>query len=753
MGKKLMTKRILLPLLVIFLSFNAYAFPTTPALNKDGSVVTGILTAEYDPLNQVFPVPVNLLYQGTMDGTINADGLLGADPTDFGDPFVALSALDGFSTTERWVTTFRDYSGENGGTPPAGIAPGSVIPGQSVRVFQITADGIVVPTGIIRELTPGVDYTAAAVTPYTLAIIPLRPLPELSSFMAVLTNDITDINGNNATPDQTYYLTKRRTPWIDENGNSTYALIPDATAQGLEPQRQITQAMEAVAASGGVNPDDIILAWTVQTQSITPVSKLVRSIAQPGDTVVGPTGVSTAEIGLFGLADLYAGIITLPYYLGVPSAENQIAPLTDFWTAEPGAYIPPFDQLGFDPTSTNVTVFNPFPVQTDDQTVPLLMTVPNANSGMTKPAAGWPTVIFGHGLRGNRTNMLGIADTLASLGFAVIAIDAPLHGITPDNEAFALLYIENTPFAPIANERTFDVDYVNNVTGAPGPDGIVDASGTHIINFTSLLTSRDNARQMHTDLSTLALSVPQIDIDGDGLPDLDGSSVHYASISMGSILGTPFVALEPTLSSAAMSVGMGGIFRGLIASPGLGPSIKAGLASVGLVEGTAEFELFLTVGQTVFDSADPINWSAEAALNRPIMVHEVIGDQVVPNFVPTAPLSGTEPMMAVMGLKSYSTTQSDPLGLRVGGRFVPPASHGSLLSPASSLAATLEMQAQFGSFFLSNGQIVVVMDEATMVPIPEMQGGSAPVATRSDFGNLGTRVISPQDLKQMKGRQ
>lgn len=568
----------------------------------------------------------------------------------------------------------------------------------------------------------------------------------------MLTNDINDVDGNDATADQTYFLTQRRTPWVDANGNSTYALIPDAQAQALEPQRQITNAMEAVAAAGGVNRDDIVLSWTVQTQSITPVTKLLRSIAQPAPTTMGPTGISTAALGLAGLADLYAGVITLPYYLGVPSAGNPIAPLTDFWTAEPGAYIPPFDQLGFDPNSTNVTVFNPFPVVTDMQTVPVLVTAPNANSGLSKPAAGWPTVIFGHGLQGNRTQVLAIADTLASIGFAAIAIDAPLHGITPQDAALAPLYVENTPFADGANERTFDVDYVNNQTGAPGPDGVVDRSGAHVINLTSMLTSRDNARQMNVDLSVLAVTVPTIDIDGDTLPDLDGSNVHYLGLSMGSILGTPFVAVEPTINSAALSVGMGGIARGLNGSQAIGPSIRAGLAAAGVEEGTAEFEQFFTVLQTVFDSADPINWAAEAALNHPVMVHEVIGDTVVPNFVPTAPLSGTEPLIAVMGLTSYSTTQSDPAGLRVAGRFVPPASHGSLLSPSSSLAATIEMQSQVASFFLTGGEVVIVTDEDTMVPVPQLQSGGQPVVVRPESGSYGRGDISPPRLNNTPGR-
>ncbi|MDX1556924.1 MAG: hypothetical protein R3212_12910, partial [Xanthomonadales bacterium] len=314
-------------------------------------------------------------------------------------------------------------------------------------------------------------------------------------------------------------------------------------------------------------------------------------------------------------------------------------------------------------------------------------------------------------------------------------------------------YIENTPFAPIANERTFDVDYVNNQTGAPGPDGVVDRSGTHIINLQSLLTTRDNARQMNVDLSVLAVTIPFIDIDGDGLPDFDGSNVHYAGVSMGAILGTPFVAVEPTLSSAFLSVGMGGIARGLNGSQAFGPGIRAGLAGAGIVEGTADFELFFTLWQTIGDAADPINWGAEAARNHPVLFHEVIGDTVVPNFVPTAPLSGTEPLLRVMGLASYSTTQSDPNGLRLAGRFVPPASHGSLASPASSPEATIEMQGQMVSFLATRGEIVVVINESTMVPVPQLQAGGAPLVVQPFAGASGQASgFRPRTVEANTGR-
>ncbi len=733
-----MSKRLILVLVTLLFTANVVAFPVIdPAIsnNKDGSVVTGVLTADFNPSAGVAPIPTNLFFLGTTDFTLNPP-IGGADPNDYGNPLVALSTLDGFSTTEKWVTTFS--------AAPHALDPGSVEAGQNVRMFEVSTvfGTIVAVSGIVRELTPNLEYVTK-VSGSTLAIIPTSPLKEMTTYMAVLTNGIKDTQGNDATPDTTYFLSKRAEPWVDENGHSTYSLVPDADAASLEGLRQITLGQETAAASMGIDPADIILSWTAQTQSITPVLKNLRSIARPAPTFLGPTGMTTSVIGGYGLADVYAGIITLPYYLGVPSGSNPVAPLTDFWKAAPGAYVAPFDAFGLDPTSTNITVANPFPVVTSMQTVPLMMSVPNALSGHTKPAAGWPVIIYGHGLGGNRSNLLTIADAAAQAGYAVIAIDSPLHGVSPDDPLLGPLHAKNGPFADIANERTFDVDYVNNATGAPGPDGKADASGTHMINLGSTLTSRDNARQGSADLSILAVSIPMVDYNGDSLPDLDGSTIQYASLSMGSILGTSFVAVEPTVNNAFLSVPMGGLARGLEASQTFGPSIRAGLqAAAGLVPGSAAYEQFFIVFQTIVDSGDPINWSAEIPRYNNVVLHEVIGDTVLPNYVLTAPLSGTEPMIRAMGLTSYSTTQTNLAGLDVVARFVSPASHGSFATPATSPAATAEMQGQMASFFATRGSTAVVRNESTMVQVVEMGMSSG-----SNLVDMG----SSKKVKDKKG--
>ena len=478
------------------------------------------------------------------------------------------------------------------------------------------------------------------------------------------------------------------------------------------------------AAVAGMNPDDIILSWTVQTQSITPTLKLMRSIAQPAPTQIVPTGIDTSILGGPGLADIYIGVITLPYYAGVPSAGNPIAPLTDFWKAAPGAYIPPFDQFGLDPTSTNITIANPFPVLTDMQTVPLLITVPNANSGFSKPAEGWPVVIYMHGLTRQRTDMLLISDAVASIGYAVISMDQPLHGVVPESvepAGFALFYIENTPFAPIANERTFDADYWDNVTGAPGPDGVTDPSGRSAFNLANLQATRDNARQAEADWSILTLSVQNMSIDGNASPDFNGFNVSAVSHSAGGYLAIPWATVEPLVSRLYINASGGGLMRSLNGGH-FGPDFVQPFLSAfaGIEPGTSEFEQYLLAAQTVLDSADAINWAAEAAMKMPVIHNQVIDDGTVPNVVPGAPLAGSEALNRIMGLNGYSSTQADPEGFSGVARFLQPADHESMFRPTYP-AVTAEMQGQMASFIVSGGTFVNVANPDLLVPIPAEQ--------------------------------
>jgi pimeloyl-ACP methyl ester carboxylesterase len=77
-------------------------------------------------------------------------------------------------------------------------------------------------------------------------------------------------------------------------------------------------------------------------------------------------------------------------------------------------------------------------------------------------------VIFQHGITLNRTVMFSMADSFAQAGFAVVAIDLPLHGITDTANPFY-----QGPGHPFGNnERHFNMDNVGatGVFGTRRPD-------------------------------------------------------------------------------------------------------------------------------------------------------------------------------------------------------------------------------------------------------------------------------------------
>ena len=157
-------------------------------------------------------------------------------------------------------------------------------------------------------------------------------------------------------------------------------------------------------------------------------------------------------------------------------------------------------------------MFNPAPAKVADVTVPLLVTIPNATSAcpyvypVTAPPGGWPVAIVQHGITRNRSDALAMSDGFADACFIVAAIDLPLHGITRHDQP-AVLRLATKPQCIGATERTFNVDLVNNTSGAAVADGVIDSSGTHFINLTSPRTGRDNLRQGEADLITLTKSI------------------------------------------------------------------------------------------------------------------------------------------------------------------------------------------------------------------------------------------------------
>ena len=642
------------------------------ASEKRQADAAGATIANFDPAAGVFPLPNDLLFTGSQDGTVNIPV---ENPTDFANPRVALNTLDGFSTVEPIVANFGETFAGNFGVsgqdlPINKIDPATVAIQDSVRVFAVSRGELGQVTGILNE----VDATQMLATvlpsaPDTvgsqIALVPLQPLQESTTYMALITNGVKDVTG------------------VPLAKGFSFATLAGPTAlTGASGELQgLVKAMLGAGAAAGVSADSVVLSWTFTTQSITPVLQTLKQLAITSPINLVDTQVDTGALSPASpdLADIFAGQMSVPYYLDVPSQANPIAPLQSFFTNASGSFLTPLDSA---------------PVVKETVSIPVLMTKPKGDV----PENGFPIAIFQHGITRSRADMLAIADAMAAAGFATIAIDAPMHGIAP-GDASAAFRLEGS-------ERTFDVDYANNATGAPGPDGTPDASGTYFYNLGNLLNTRDNTRQAVADLFTLSASLGSI-------PDIDPSRKAFIGHSLGAILGTTFLAFDDSVNSASLLVGSGGLPRILANSPAFGPTIAAGLAASGVDINSADGNAFLNAAQTVVDSVDPINHAAMAGMNTTVHMVQVNGDTVVINNLPGFPLVGTEPLARVMGLAPATANTA-------GSGFVKFTTgyHSSLLSPADAdptddrdaaqaLAVFQELQAQVATFAATNGNIVI----------------------------------------------
>ena len=669
-------------------------------------------TAQFSLQTGAVPWPWDLYFFG---GTTPFDGTLDIPPPLNAAPFVAtpamaaaLNSLDGFSTSAPANTSF------NHAIDPASLSGSSV-----VMVEMYLSNGTKLPAGaselppgvtsaVVRKLAYGVDFTAEVSSDIDsygriLRITPLKPLkPSTGAFntgyYVYLTNGIKDTEGRSVEPDS-FYSTLTAAP----------ADCSSFTAQRDRLLCGWTKAHQFVAQGVGVDPSTVVLSWNFTTQSVEDTFDVLAALV-PGQPIgVVPTGLSTAAIGGQGKANIYVGTTQVPYYLRAPTgpADAADAVLKSFWQAAG-----PSPSPAIDPNSRNVTRFNPVPGATGIETIPLLVTIPNATGGgglgCTKPEAGWPVAIFQHGIGRNRTDALAMADSFAEVCFIVASIDLPLHGVTSTNPATDPI----AAFYQAGNERTFDVDLVNNTPGATGPDGVIDDSGTHWINLASPLTSRDNTRQAEADLIVFTKSLANLDVTGDGQPDVDPTRIHLVAYSLGGIVGGAHA--HHTNARTVSLVNSGGVLSKLVLdSAYLGPRIRAGLNAFGLVDNSTLFNNYvLRDFQTVVDSADPINHICDCSMQQPVHLIQVKDDGLVPN-------NSTQRLVTAGNLRQVSAEGPNPVGPAEGVwvSFIE-GDHGSLISQAASAAATAEMQGQTVGFAASavqpGGPFVVITDTSVI---------------------------------------
>ena len=636
------------------------------------------------------PWPSDLLFSGTTQGTVNIPASLVGQP--FGSVLgAALNTIDGFSTSAYTTTSFSEA-----------IDPASIT-ASTVRVIELNMVAPNTPSStapVSRVLAFGTDFKAE-VSPDVdshgkiLRITPLKPYryskgAQGVGYLFIVTNGLRSTNGESAVPD-TLYANSRAVP--------SCSALPAGTAQSI---CGIVKWQLNVAGTVGVNPADVVISWNYTTQSIDDTFEALSATVGPQTIAVQMVPGASSPLGA---ADLFAGTLQVPYYSKVPANANDRSILSSFWVAgapPPAALFPNATAPYF------LTRYNPVPVaQGGLRTIPVVGSVPKAATGCTKPAAGWPVVVYMHGLQRNRTDALSVSDAYASRCYVVIAIDQALHGITDTAN----------PFYQAANERTFNVDLINNTTNAPTPDGRIDPSGIHgLAAFVSNpLVARDSLRQSEVDLGVFAKSIAaKLDLNGDGVQDADANRIHFTGLSLGAIVGISHAKFSPGVKSAAVAAPGGVLTVNAMRSPTFTSVFNPALAaqSTFFLPNSTFYNNFYRDVQTVIDPADPINHICECSQQQPMVLFQVKGDQVVIN-------ESTQLLVTAGDVRQIKTLGVNPIATEaVWVNFIK-GDHGSFGNPAASPEATVEMQKQAVGLAVSTdaGTPAVVISDATVVEV------------------------------------
>jgi Bacterial Ig-like domain len=440
-----------------------------------------------------------------------------ARPSDCQDIEV-LNQLDGFSAQTRLEIPFDEA-----------IDPATV---NSSTVFFVSL-GDVVPGGAAGGKRIGVNQVVWDPASLTLFVESDELLEQHTRYVALVTKKVKDAHGKpvGAPMELTLFLSPQFVP-ADPHAAAYHAELVAALAN---------------KALASVPPGSIAAATVFTTQSVTSFLEKVRdqikaATPAPADFLLGTMGERTVfaksavssmvfnqedttaptfsqprmNLALLDLAPSSVGTIAFGKY---KSPDYQIAPgvLPDLPTR---SGVPQEQQMA----DIYFTLFLP---------------------ASAKPATGWPVAVYGHGGGSNKnTEPLRVASIMAAHGIATIAINAVGHGGGPLGN-LVVTAGGNSVTLPEGG-RTVDVN----------GDGIFDSQeGCIAAAPRAILVLRDCRRQSTVDLMQLVRVIQVgVDVDGDGIADLDPLRIYYFGASFGGTGGVIFLAMEPDVHAGVPNV-------------------------------------------------------------------------------------------------------------------------------------------------------------------------------------------------------
>jgi hypothetical protein len=270
------------------------------------------------------------------------------------------------------------------------------------------------------------------------------------------------------------------------------------------------------------------------------------------------------------------------------------------------------------------------------------------------PEGGYPTVVFQHGMGGQRGDALAIADTYAKKGWLTVSIEPVLQGTRGAS----------------ANARgDKKSDYKRSTSKYDGPDGFIDrnseganeAPNDLFGNLFRLAALRDQFRQSvvdHTTLLRLLSSSPTLDglEIGGAKPKIDGTRIAYSGDSLGGILGSLLAGIEPDHKAYILNVPGGALLTELASNSPNIYSLLNGSAALNFGFLNAQMppsHPMVNLMQHVIDGGDPIAVASTTTKPVPLagttpkarnmLLLEALADELVSN-------QATEAMARGMGI-------------------------------------------------------------------------------------------------------
>lgn len=514
--------------------------------------------AEFDPQGGVIPLP-NVLLLDPESGRLQIPESCGETPA-AAALRATLNRLDGFATSQPNVSaTF------NAPVDEATLDGRVFLVRLAERGEPLAAPEPPVPLEVSLRQTQRLGEDCTTTTDVTsLLLRPLEPLVESSIYGVFLLDGIRTETGSPFEPSVTWGIVRQaEAPVQIEESSAGPRIVRNNTPfdpasrgglaslegvlrlwQAHAPLLSAWDALAPVLAPNHAGRQDVLLAWSFPTQSVSRVldRSVVGSPAATLRTVSDRLALPPALAGSgapLSVEEFFAN--ALP---GADCAALGCAAIGGIYARSPASPPPSFvspSYLGGDDcdAATDVALgafSDPLdPALVCENELDLLLALPATEP----PEGGYPTIVFGHGLGRSKEDLLALAGSFAAAGYASVALDAVDHGTRA-------VRVSESAALGCAEPGTG-----NTCSGAIAPTCAPQCYAPLL--SANLELTRDHLRQ--TVLDTLQLErvlVACAKTEACGALRVDPERIGYVGHALGALLGTIGLAMSDGTSAGVL---------------------------------------------------------------------------------------------------------------------------------------------------------------------------------------------------------